>query len=146
LHRLSWEGAASYRNGMPSKKQRRRRQKSLRHEYEYVLVDEEGNELPVEPTELKKKETAAKPRSGARPARATRTVQPPSWQRVGKRGLIFAPVMFIMVTILSGAKLSMAGKITQTLMLLAFFLPFSYLMDTFAYRTYKKRLDRSGST
>ena len=41
--------------------------------------------------------------------------------------------------------MTMAGKITQTLMLLAFFLPFSYLMDTFAYRTYKKRLDR-GST
>jgi len=130
---------------MPSKKQRRRRAKSLRHEYEYVLVDEEGNELPLEPTELKKKETTAKPRSGARPARAGRTVQPPSWQRVGKRGLLFAPVMFVLVTILSGSKLTTAGKITQTLMLLAFFLPFSYLMDSFAYRTYKKRLDRSNS-
>jgi hypothetical protein len=131
---------------MPSKKQRRRREKSLRHEYEYVLLDEEGNELPIEPTELKKKETTVKARSGgSRPTRATRTVQPPSWQRVAKRGAIFAPVMFIMVTILSGSKLTMAGKITQTLMLLAFFLPFSYLMDTFAYRTYKKRLDR-GST
>jgi hypothetical protein len=132
---------------MPSKKQRRRRAKSLRHEYEYVLVDEEGNELPVEPTELKKKETPAKARSGAgaRPARAGRMVQPPSWQRVGKRGLLFAPVMFVLVTILSGSKLTTAGKITQTLMLLAFFLPFSYLMDSFAYRTYKKRLDRSNS-
>jgi hypothetical protein len=131
---------------MPSKKQRRRREKSLRHEYEYVLLDEEGNELPVDPTELKKKETPTASRSGgARSARATRTVQPPSWQRVAKRGAIFAPVMFIMVSILSGSKLTMAGKITQTLMLLAFFLPFSYLMDTFAYRTYKKRLDRSST-
>jgi hypothetical protein len=131
---------------MPSKKQRRRREKSLRHEYEYVLLDEEGNELPVEPTELKKKETSTRARNGGgRPARATRAVQPPSWQRVGKRGLIFAPVMFIMVTILGGTKLSMAGKITQTLMLLVFFLPFSYLMDSFAYRTYKKRLDRSST-
>jgi hypothetical protein len=42
---------------MPSKKQRRRREKSLRHEYEYVTVDDDGNELPLEPTELKKKET-----------------------------------------------------------------------------------------
>jgi hypothetical protein len=128
---------------MPSKKQRRRRQKSLRHEYEYVLVDEEGNELPVETNDVKKKESVVKAKTGARPARTGRTVQPPSWQRVAKRGLIFAPVMFIMVTIISGNKLTMTGKITQTLMLLAFFLPFSYLMDTFAYRTYKKRLDRS---
>jgi hypothetical protein len=131
---------------MPSKKQRRRREKSLRHEYEYVLLDEEGNELPVEPTALKKKEMPAKARSGARPARPGRTVPPPSWQRVAKRGAIFAPVMFLMVSILSGNKLTMTGKITQTLMLLVFFLPFSYVMDTFAYRTYKKRLDRSSST
>jgi hypothetical protein len=129
---------------MPSKKQRRRREKSLRHEYEYVLVDEEGNEVPVEPTELRKKEERPKAaRGGTRPARAVRTVQPPSWQRVAKRGLLFAPVMFIMVTILGGNKLTTAGKITQTLLLLAFFLPFSYLMDTFAYRTYRKRIDRS---
>ena len=45
---------------MPSKKQRRRREKSLRHEYEYVLLDEEGNEVPVEPTELRKKEERPK--------------------------------------------------------------------------------------
>ena len=131
---------------MPSKKQRRRREKSLRHEYEYVLLDEEGNELPVDPTGLKKKEAPAASRTaGTRSARVTRTVQPPSWQRVAKRGAIFAPVMFILVSILSGSKLTIAGKITQTLMLLAFFLPFSYLMDTFAYRTYKKRLDRSST-
>jgi len=129
---------------MPSKKQRRRREKSFRHEYEYVLLDEEGNEVPAEPTELRKKEERPKAaRRGARPARAVRTVQPASWQRVAKRGLLFAPVMFIMVTILGGSKLTTVGKITQTLLLLAFFLPFSYLMDTFAYRTYRKRIDRS---
>jgi hypothetical protein len=132
---------------MPSKKQRRRREKSQRHEYEYVTVDEEGNEIPVEPTELKKKEERPKAgRGGARPARAVRTVQPASWRRVAKRGLIFAPVMFIMVTILGGNKLTISGKIMQTVLLLVFFLPFSYVMDTFAYRTYRKRLDRSSSS
>lgn len=132
---------------MPSKKQRRRREKSLRHEYEYVLLDEEGNEVLVEPTELRKKEERPKAaRGGARPARAVRTVQPPSWSRVAKRGALFAPVMFIMVTILGGSKLTTAGKLTQTVLLLAFFLPFSYLMDTFAYRTYRKRTDRTTST
>ena len=130
---------------MPSKKQRRRREKSRRHEYEYVLLDEDGNEVPIEPAELKKKEAPAKAARATRPGRV-REIQPPSWQRVAKRGVLFAPVMFVMVTIVSGNKVSTAGKVTQTLMLLAFFLPFSYLMDTFAYRTYRKRTDRSTTT
>ena len=127
---------------MPSKKQRRRREKLRRHEWEEVLIDEDGNEVLIEPSEPKKKEAPAKARA-TRPGRVGREIQPPSWQRVAKRGLLFAPVMFVMVTIISGNKVSMAGKVTQTLMLLAFFLPFSYLMDTFAYRTYRKRTDRS---
>jgi hypothetical protein len=131
---------------MPSKKQRRRAEKERRHEYEYVLLDEEGNEVPIDdPADLKKnKEKASVPkgRGGARSARPARTVQPPSWQRVAKRGLMFAPVMFLMVTIID-PKVSTAGKVTNTLMLLAFFLPFSYLMDTFAYKTYRKRTERN---
>jgi hypothetical protein len=114
---------------MPSKKQRRRREKLRRHEWEEVLIDEDGNEVLIESSEPKKKEAPAKAR-GTRSGRIVREVQPPSWQRVAKRALLFAPV-------------TMAGKVTQTLMLLAFFLPFSYLMDTFAYRTYRKRTDRN---
>jgi hypothetical protein len=32
---------------VPSKKQRRRRAKAFRQEYDLVLVDAEGNEIPV---------------------------------------------------------------------------------------------------
>ena len=132
---------------MPSKKQRRRAEKARRHEYEYVLLDDDGNETPIDdPAELKKKdkvtEASARGRGSARTTRPARTVPPPSWQRVAKRALMFAPVMFLMVTIID-PKVSTTGKITNTLMLLAFFLPFSYLMDTFAYKTYRKRIDRS---
>ena len=38
---------------MPTRKQRRRNQKARRHEYEYVYLDDEGNEVPVEPSELR---------------------------------------------------------------------------------------------
>ncbi len=31
---------------MPTKKQKRRNQKARRHEYEYVYLDDEGNEVP----------------------------------------------------------------------------------------------------
>jgi len=57
---------------------------------------------------------------------------------VGKRGLIFAPLMFLTVTFLSG-DLTVIQRIVNTVFLLAFFLPFSYLMDTLMYRMAEKR-------
>ena len=67
-----------------------------------------------------------------------REVQPPSWRRVGKRGLIFAPLMFLTVTFLSG-NLTVAQRLVNTVFLLAFFLPFSYAIDALMYRMYRKR-------
>ena len=128
---------------MPSKKQRRRREKSRRHDYEYVYLDEEGHEVEVDPDNLP--QPARRDGAGARTVRTTRggrKIQPPSWSRVGKRGLLFAPLMFITVSFLSHG-LTVAQRVYQTVFLLAFFLPFSYLMDTFAYKTYRKRMDRN---
>jgi len=132
---------------MPSRKQRRRREKSRRHEYEYVVIDETGEELEVQPAPEPARKASAKSakRNGARPAasrRGVRTVQPPSWQRVGKRALIFAPIMFIVVSLLGGKHLSVPQRVVETFFLLAFFLPFSYVMDMIAYRTYRKRVER----
>ena len=38
---------------MPTRKQRRRRDKTFRHEYDLVVYDEEGNEVPVDTAELR---------------------------------------------------------------------------------------------
>jgi hypothetical protein len=125
---------------MPSRKQRKRRAKAMRHDWEEVWVDEEGNEVEPPP----EAELEAPSRNGKRTAQAPirqsggRQVQPPSWQRVGKRGLIFAPLMFLTVTFLSGG-LTLTQRIVNTIFLLAFFLPFSYLMDTLMYRMAQKR-------
>jgi hypothetical protein len=130
---------------MPSRKQRRRQQKLRRHEWEEVLVDDEGNEIVVDadaaPAKVKEKANLrpAKTRGTRRPIRE---VQPPSWNRVLRRGAIFAPLMFITVHLISGDELSLAGKVVQTAFLLAFFLPFSYVMDRVAYRAYQRRLER----
>ncbi|HEY3181242.1 MAG TPA: hypothetical protein VGJ77_00275 [Gaiellaceae bacterium] len=133
---------------MPSRKQRRRRQKSFRHDYEFVLLDEEGNEVEVDPAELRAEKEKARPeKSKPKPAarskgRATtrtgRTIEPASWRRVGKRALIFAPLMFVAVSVLD-KQLTVLQHAAQTLTLLAFFLPFSYAMDTVAYRMYLRR-------
>jgi hypothetical protein len=129
---------------VPSRKQRRRREKSRRHEYEYVYVDEEGREVEVDPGELRKerddKPGGAKPASAGRGGggRPMRKVQPPSWSRVGRRALIFAPLMFITVSLL-GRSLTIGQRVVETLFLLVFFLPFSYVMDTIVYRSYLRR-------
>lgn len=121
---------------MARRKQRRRRAKERRHEWEEVWVDEEGNEVeqPVHD------ESPASVRTATRAPRQTggRTVQPPSWRRVGKRALIFAPLMFLTVSFLS-SELSYVQRLVQTLMLLAFFLPFSYLIDSLMYRMFLRR-------
>jgi hypothetical protein len=132
---------------VPSRKQRRRREKSRRHEYEYVYVDEEGREVEVDAAELRKerddkgatakggKAASASGRAGGRPVRK---VQPASWSRVGRRGLIFAPLMFVAVSLFS-RNLTIGQRLVETLVLLVFFLPFSYLMDSMVYRSYLRR-------
>jgi hypothetical protein len=124
---------------MPSRKQRRRRQKDRRHEWEYVYVDDDGQEVEApddaEPISRNGKRTQQQPRKATT---GMKEVQPPSWRRVGKRGLIFAPLMFLTVTFLS-AELTMSQRVVNTVFLLAFFLPFSYAMDALMYRMYRKR-------
>jgi hypothetical protein len=127
---------------VPTRKQRRRQQKTRRHEYEYVYVDEEGHEVEVDPAELKAERTA-KPSTTRRQSagRPRKPVQPPSFNRVLKRGLLFAPVMYLTLSLIGGGKnLTVPGRVLQTAMLLAFFLPFSYVMDRLAWRTYQRRL------
>jgi hypothetical protein len=126
---------------MPSRKQRRRQAKERRHEYEYVYVDEEGEEVELDTDELEERRNG----KAKRPERRTssgRTVQPPSWNRVGRRGLIFAPLMFATVYLLGRNDLSTAQILIQTVVLLAIFLPFSYFMDSITYRAYQRRLNR----
>ena len=130
---------------MPTRKQRRRRQKGRRHEYEYVYVDEEGREVEVAPEEngaAPKSARAASAPKGARSRGATREIPPPSWRRVLKRGLIFAPLMFITVHFLAGDDLDTGQKLAQTAFLLLIFLPFSYVLDSMTHRMYRRRIER----
>jgi hypothetical protein len=123
---------------MPSRKQRRRRAKERRHEWEDVWVDDEGNEIDPPADDEAPARGAKRVSAPARRQGGMRHVQPPSWRRVAKRGLIFAPLMFLTVNFLS-TSLSMTQKLLQTAFLLAFFLPFSYAMDALMYRMYVRR-------
>jgi hypothetical protein len=124
---------------MPTRKQRRRRAKERRHEYEYVYVDEEGREVEVEVED--EKAPARKDKRPAPASRPGRTVDPPSWKRVGRRALIFAPLMFITIRLLEQDE-PISASAFRTIFLLLIFLPFSYVMDAVFYRSFHKRRER----
>jgi hypothetical protein len=121
---------------VPTRKQRRRRAKERRHEYEYVYVDEEGREVEVEPDEAKA--PGGKDKRPA-PSRRGRVVEPPSWNKVGRRALIFGPLMFITIRLLERGE-AITASLFRTIFLLLIFLPFSYVMDAVLYRTYQRRV------
>jgi hypothetical protein len=135
---------------MPTKKQRRRSQKARRHEYEYVYVDDEGNEVEVDPEELraaKDDRRDAKPqRAGGRSARTStrKGVEPPSWRRATRRAAIFGPLL-VVALMLFNHNLPLTQQVAPAIFLLAFFIPFSYFTDSVAYRLYRRRVERHQS-
>src|SRR5437764_447499 len=97
---------------MATKRQRRRRAKERRHDYEFVYVDPAGQPVDVEEPEEKER-PERKPTSGQKPvpagkqgaktgtaggktpARNEREVPPPSWERTLRRAAIFVPIMLL---------------------------------------------------
>jgi hypothetical protein len=138
---------------MANRKQRRRREKEKRHDYDLVEIDAEGNETVLSASELKPANGAVKgppaKRSGgsggSAPARGRGRgpMQPPSWPRVLKRGALFAPIFLATVMLLGGGKMTLATALVQTLLLVAVFVPFSYFMDRVFWRAQQKRLAKS---
>jgi len=134
---------------MPTRKQRRRELKSKRHEYEYVYLDEEGNELDEVPEDLR--EPAKKAReertNGAsaskskqqqtRGGRPVRTPPQPSWNRAIKRGGLLGLVVFALFSLT--AKGNYAAVIPLAVIYTIMFIPFTYLIDRFAYRRWQAK-------
>jgi hypothetical protein len=112
---------------MATKKQRRRREKDRRHEYEFVYYDEEGNEVEFESPEKpakaapeRKKPSAGAARNG-RAARPARVPKPPTWRSVSRMGVLMFALLFIFSTLLIRAPtrrllgISATTKVTQRL-------------------------------
>jgi hypothetical protein len=132
---------------MATKKQRRRRDKLQRHDYEYVVEGEEGEQVVVPSARPKRPATTTGgkpvPQGAVVDARG-RIVQPPSWRRVGKRVAIFGPIMVIVVLLLGGDNVTTTAKIVNAAFLIAIFVPFSYFTDRLIYRQVLKRQQRAG--
>jgi hypothetical protein len=131
---------------VPSRKQRRRSAKDRRHDYEYVYVDETGNEVEVDdvaqPSPNGSSPRAAKAKAPAQDKAiqaGRRVIQPPSWRRAARRGFLFSPAIAAFVYFLNRS-LPIYGVVLNVLILLAFFIPFGYLMDRVTYRAYTRKL------
>jgi hypothetical protein len=133
---------------MPTKKQRRRQLKSRRHEYEYVYVDDDGNEVAVDSAERRSDKQNGKVESRERsggnkrpaPRGAQRVIQPPSWRRAVRRAAIWGPLLVVAMVLLN-RNVSALQWLTSAVFLIAFFVPISYFTDSMAYRMYRKRMD-----
>ena len=124
---------------MPSKKQRRRREKLKRHEWELVEVDEEGNETPIEPTAPKKKETTNGKAARTPARRPIRVVKPPSWTRSAKRAALFAPLLYVFLSIGNNPP-PIAARLGIAVLYAAVFVPMFFFVDRMAYRAYQRRV------
>jgi len=69
----------------------------------------------------------------------------PSFRRVLRRTAIFGPLIAIFIYI-TAKDLSPAGLVLNVLLLLAFFMPLSYVVDTVVYRMLWRRYEKSRET
>lgn len=130
---------------MPSRKQRQRRDKSMRHglgrhAFEYVELDEEGNEIDLPEEEKPARSSGKQGSAKQRPRRQPKVPQPPSVKRIGKKAALFVPVILLLT--LSQNKVSMEARIFQALMFAVVFVAVMWLSDHLVYKMYLKRLAR----
>ena len=134
---------------MPTRKQRRKRQKDFRHDVRVFEVDEEGNEVPI--AELREREEKAKPapakqqqqskKKGATRARPVREVAPPSWQRAFRRGgLMGAAMLIAFLFLFKNAPIGI--RLLWGVFYAVAFVPLTYWIDRTAYRSFQKRAAR----
>jgi hypothetical protein len=145
---------------MPSRKQRRRVAKDKRHDYEFVYVDGEGNELDEVPEELLEAEKTKGSRNGSKaeagatkkkrqpPPRGARRQPPaPSWERAFKRSLMLGAVVFVLFSFTASGNASnrYLAALIPAAIYTALFIPFTFAIDRFAYKRWLARQETEGS-
>jgi hypothetical protein len=132
---------------MPTRKQRRRRDKDFRHDVRVFEVDADGNEVPI--AELRAREepkAKAAPAKGAKKggsakggsSRALREPPQPSWNRALRRGGLMGGAMLLAFVFLFKNS-SLPLRIAWGVFYAVAFIPLTYWIDRTAYRAYLRR-------
>ncbi len=134
---------------MATRKQRRRREKNFRHEYGFVVQDEEGKEVELAGSELRAQKgmperakaapsTAKGTGKGKGKERVVRDPEPPTWRRAFRRGLIWTgPIIAGCVVFLRSNPLPI--RIVFGVAYSALFIPFTYWLDRWVYRRFERK-------
>ena len=128
---------------MPTRKQRRRREKDFRHDVRVYELDEEGNEIPIAELREKTEKPAPKAKSTNQPRRGStrpvREVPPPSWHRAFRRGGFMGAAMLVAFLFLfKNAPIGL--RLAWGLFYAVAFIPLTYWIDRTAYRAHLRRL------
>jgi hypothetical protein len=133
---------------MPTRKQKRRDLKSKRHEYEFVYVDSEGNEVD-EPEEADAPANEASTTNGSKPKQAgakkpsaqsgrpRREPAVPSWKRAAKRSALLG--VFVMIFFSFTAKGNLIRVLPTAVLFSVAYVPVMYYIDRMAYRRFQGR-------
>jgi hypothetical protein len=140
---------------MPSRKQKRRDLKSKRHEYEFVYVDSEGNEVD-EPEDAEAPAKQASTTNGSKPKQSAgkkpttqsgkprREPQAPSWKRAAKRSALLG--VFVMIFFSFTAKGHLIRVLPTALLFSVAYVPVMYYIDRAAYRRFQGRSAKTTTT
>jgi hypothetical protein len=75
-----------------------------------------------------------------------RTVDPPSWRKTLRRALIFTPLMFVILYLLRPNDATASSVVFSVALLMVFFIPFSYFMDSLMFRVAQRRAEKARSS
>ena len=134
---------------MPTGKQRRRREKNFRHEYETVLLDADGTEHPLDEDELREQREARAQARATKPSQAKggrqrttrppREVAPPTWDRAFRRGGVMGGLMLVaFIFLFKSAPIGL--RVAWGAFYAVAFIPLTYWVDRTTYRAYQRRL------
>lgn len=130
---------------MPTRKQRRRRDKDFRHDVRVFEVDSDGNEVPIaalrtreEPKAKAAPAKGATKRGSSKGGRAMREPPQPSWNRAFRRGGFMGAAMLIAFLFLF-KNASLPLRIAWGVFYAVAFIPLTYWIDRTAYRGYERR-------
>ncbi len=135
---------------MATKKQRRRRAKDRRHEWEYVYVDDSGQEVEADEDEPPAKpagaaearpKPAGKSSAGRRSGRALRQPLPPSWKRSARRALPWQ-LLIIIVVVFVFRSAPVASRVLIAVLYGVAFVPFTYWVDKLAWQRFQRTSGR----
>jgi hypothetical protein len=127
---------------MATKKQQRRRKK-----YEYVYVDDEGNEVepPKAPAAGKTDRKATAATAKGQPRGRGRVTKPPSWQRAFKWAGVYTAFMLFMTLSTQKKGASIAPSIMLAVVFGLVVVPGVYWMHRLQYRTSLKQSERQAA-